>query len=154
MQTEASIEIARPINEVFEFTTEHVAEWSLTVVSDELIEEKPGKVGSRFRTVTEERGRRMEFTGEVTRHEPPRLHEVHLRGRSFDILATYRFEEAGEGRTRLTQRAEIRAKGWFRPVMLALGWLMRRSGCEAQQRELENLKRLMESRSPGTQEAR
>lgn len=42
MTTEQSIEIDRPIADVFRFTTEHVAEWSEVVVSDEVIHERPG----------------------------------------------------------------------------------------------------------------
>ncbi len=55
MHSIASIEIDRPIGEVFAYTNEKVAEWSLTVVEDEIIEDKHG-VGTTFRCVTEESG--------------------------------------------------------------------------------------------------
>lgn len=42
MKSEISIEIDRPIAEVFEYTNNNVPEWSDTVVSDEVIEEKEG----------------------------------------------------------------------------------------------------------------
>ena len=45
MKTSGSIEIDRPMEDVFRLTTEHVADWSILVVEDEMIEEKPG--GSR-----------------------------------------------------------------------------------------------------------
>lgn len=56
MKQQASVEVERPIDEVFEYTNKRVAEWSLTVVEDEVIEEEPGGVGSTFRCVTEDHG--------------------------------------------------------------------------------------------------
>src|SRR5262249_17888760 len=85
MQTKMSVEIDRPINEVFDYTTHNVAEWSIIVVKDEVIDEKPGGVGTTFRVTTEENGRRMEFEGLVTRHEPPTAHAVFMKGSQFDI---------------------------------------------------------------------
>ena len=42
MQTQSSIEIQRPIAEVFDYTTTRVAEWSRLVVEDKVIETKAG----------------------------------------------------------------------------------------------------------------
>ncbi len=67
MRNKGSVEIARPIGEVFRLTSDHVAEWSTVVIEDEVLEEKPGGVGTTFRTVTEENGKRMEFKGGVSR---------------------------------------------------------------------------------------
>ena len=80
MNQQASVEIDRSIDEVFDYTTNRVAEWSLTVVENNVIEEKPGGVGSTFRCVTEDHGSRMEFEGVVTRHEPPNASAIHLTG--------------------------------------------------------------------------
>jgi hypothetical protein len=71
----ASVEIDRPIDEVFTYTNEKVPEWSLTVVEDEVIEDKSG-VGTTFRCVTEERGRRMDFQGVITQWEPRELESL------------------------------------------------------------------------------
>ena len=84
MKSEGSIEIDRPIDDVFRLTNDHVAQWSTIVVENEVIDEKPEGVGTTFRTVTEERGRKMEFHGVVTRHEPPRVSEIHMAGDMFD----------------------------------------------------------------------
>ena len=59
MKTSGSVEIARPIAEVFDYTVNNVAEWSEIVVEDEVIDEKPGHIGTTFRTVTNDRGTRM-----------------------------------------------------------------------------------------------
>ena len=144
MQTETSVEIERPIQEVFDYTTGNVAEWSIIVVSDEVIDEKPEGVGTTFRMVTEDRGHRMEFDGVVTRHAPPTASTVVMRGKQFDIEADYRFEDLG-GRTRVTQRSTVNAKGFVKAIFFLFGWMMRKSSCKAQENELLNLKRLLEA---------
>ena len=102
MQSSCSVEIDKPIEAVFDYTNKNVAEWSSCVVEDVMIEEKNGGgLGTKFRTVTEERGRRMEFAGEVTHYEPPTASTVVLVGDSFDIEAAYTFESLDEGRTRV-----------------------------------------------------
>jgi hypothetical protein len=143
MRTQGSVEIAKPIAEVFAYTTEHVAEWSSIVVEDVVIEEKPDGVGTMFRTVTEDRGTRMEFAGVVTRHEPPTAQTVVLKGKYFNIEAAYTFEDLG-GRTRVTQVSDVTPKGMLKVFFALFGWLMKKGGCDAQRKELENLKRLLE----------
>jgi hypothetical protein len=82
MQNTASIEIDRSIEEVFDFTLNHVSEWSTIVVEDEVIDLiADGGVGTTFRVVTEERGKRMEFDGLVTRHDPPHQSTVQMIGK-------------------------------------------------------------------------
>ena len=71
MRSTLSVEVDRPIAEVFDYSMNNVSEWSITCVEDEVLQEKPEGVGTTFRIVTEERGQRMEFQGVVTRHEPP-----------------------------------------------------------------------------------
>ena len=143
MHSLASVEIDRPIDEVFVYTNEKVAEWSLTVVEDETIEDKGG-VGTTFRCVTEERGRRMEFDGIVTAWEPPTRSAIQLTGKSFDIEAEYRFEDL-DGRTRVTQESTVSGKGFVRIVFFLFGWAMNKQGCKAVSNELESLKQKLEA---------
>lgn len=49
MQTTMSVEIDRPINDVFDYTIHNVAEWSIIVMKDEVIDEKPEGVEATFR---------------------------------------------------------------------------------------------------------
>jgi hypothetical protein len=147
MQSSGSVEIDKPIDVVFEYTINHVAEWSTIVVEDKVVEEKNGGgVGTTFRSVTEERGRRMEFAGEVTQYERPTLCTVVLKGESFEMEAAYRFEAIDENRTRVTQDSDVTPKGFLKVFFFLFGWLMKKGGCDAQQKELENLKRLCEAR--------
>jgi hypothetical protein len=143
MKQQASVEIDRPIDEVFEYTNNNVAEWSITVVEDEVIDETPERVGTSFRCVTEERGNRMEFQGVVTRYERPTASAIRLTGKHFDIEAEYVFEDLG-GRTRVTQQSAVTPKGLFAVFFFLFGWMMHRSACEAQENELNSLKRLLE----------
>jgi len=145
MKQQASVEIDRPVDEVFEYTNNNVAEWSITVVEDEVIEEKPDGVGSTFRCITEDHGRRMEFEGVKTRYEPPNVSAIHLTGTHFDIEAEYVFEDLG-GRTRVRLESSVTPKGFFKVFFFLFGWLMKKSGCKAMEQELSNLKRILEER--------
>ena len=91
MESSVSVDINRPLPEVFRYTNENVSDWSITVVENEVLEETPEKVGSRFRMLTQDRGRQMEMTGEVIRYEENRLSEVFLVGQGFEISAFYIF---------------------------------------------------------------
>ena len=143
MRNEGTVEIDRPIDEVFYLTKDHVAEWSIIVVEDELLEEKPDRVGTTFRTVTEENGRRMEFHGVVTREEPPHVSAVHLTGKTFDIDVEYTFEDLG-GQTRVKQVSFVTGKGVFRVFLFLCGWLMNKSSCKSTDNELNSLKKFCE----------
>ena len=143
MHNAGSIEIDRPIDDVFRLTCEHVAEWSIIVVEDEMLDEKPEGVGSTFRTVTEEEGQRMEFQGVITRHDPPHAQAIRLTGDMFDIETEFTFEDLS-GRTRVTQRADVTGKGFFKLFMLLFGWLMNKSHCKATENELQSLKKFCE----------
>lgn len=149
MRQQASVEIARPIDEVFEYTNNNVAEWSLTVVEDEMLETTPERIGSTFRCVTEDHGCRMDFSGEVIRYEPPNLSRIYLTGKRFDIDAEYRFEGL-DGATRVTLESVVYPRGLTRVFFVLAGWMFHKSGCRAQQAELDNLKQILEGRSVST----
>ncbi len=144
MRTVSSIEIDRPIDDVFALTNDHVAEWSIVVVEDEVLNETPDKVGSTFRSVTEDRGKKMVFQGEVTRWQAPTLSAIHMQGDYFDIDAAYSFEDLG-GRTRVTQNSKVTPKGWLKAFFLLFGWMMKKSSCNAARNELLSLKKFCES---------
>lgn len=146
MRNEASVEIDRPIEDVFRLTTQHVADWSTIVVEDQVLEEKPDGVGTTFRMVTADRGKRMEFQGVVTRHEPPNVHAVQMTGDMFDIEATYTFEDLS-GRTRVTEISNVTGMGGVKVFFLLFGWLMHKSSCQALQKELNSLKQFCEQQA-------
>jgi hypothetical protein len=145
MKAEASVEINRPIEEVFDFTNNHVVEWSVTVVEDTVINETPDRVGTTFKCVTESRGQRLEFQGVVTRWEQPHVSAIELIGDTFDIEAAYFFEATSNG-TRVAQKSVISFKGFLKVVFILCGWMMGKAGCDEAQKELDNLKQVLENR--------
>ncbi len=143
METAASVIIDRPIEQVFKLTNDHVPEWSIVVVSEEVIEKTPQGVGTKFRTVTEDYNRTMEFDGTVTKYDPPHASTVELKSDAFDIVAEYTFEEVID-KTRVTQKSVVTGKGFFKVILWAMGWTMRSSSCKALQKELDSLKSFCE----------
>lgn len=144
MRSIATIEIDRPIDDVFRLTTEHVADWSVVVVEEEVLDQHPDGVGTTFRSVTEDHGKRMEFEGVVTRYEPPFVNAVHMKGKMFDIDTEFTFEDC-MGSTLVTQTAEVTGKGLMKVFFVLCGWMMNKASCKASQIELENLKAYCES---------
>lgn len=148
MKSELSIDIDRPREAVFDVVLKDVAAWSITCVEDERLEDvDDGGVGTRFRTVTEERGRRTEMTGEVTAHDPPRSSRCYLVSDAFEIDVHYDFEELPTG-TRVTQRSEVTFKGFMKVLMALLGWAFKKSACDAQLQELQAMKAYAEEQLP------
>ncbi len=143
MKSEASVEIDRPIDEVFDCAVRKVVDWCSIVVSDEVVNETPDMIGTTFKTVTNDRGREMVFDGQVIEHAPPNRHVVEMTGKQFDVKAEYSFEDIG-GRTLVTERCEVKGKGFFRFMFIIMGWLMRKASCRDLARELENLKNFAE----------
>ena len=148
MKSELSIDVLRPREAVFPVVLENVADWSITCIEDEVIEMKnDGGVGTTFRIVTEEKGRKMEFTGEVTAYDPPNSSRAYMVNKSFDIDVIYDFEEIPGG-TRVTQRTEVHPKGFTKVVFTLMGWMFKKSACDAQLNELEAMKAHAEAKIP------
>ena len=139
MRTKASVLIECPIDEVFDLTSNHVVEWSSIVVEDEAIHETPEKVGSTFRTVTEDRGNRMVFDGVITQYDAPHALCITMNGQMFDIHADYSFDEV-DGMTQVTQDCEVRGKGLLKIMFALTGWAMRKKSCRELEKELNHLK--------------
>lgn len=143
MQSEASVEIDCPIDEVFRAANEDVVQWSRIVVEREVLEAKPEGVGTIFRVATKQNGQRMEFMGVVTRYEPPQVSGVFLQGALFDVEGESHFENLG-ARTRVTQTSRVKGKGFVKVLFFLCGWLMKKAGRKAAQDELDSLKRYCE----------
>jgi hypothetical protein len=146
IKTEGSVEIDRPIHEVFRLTNEDVAKWSIVVDESELLDGTEKGVGTRFRSVTEDHGKRMEFQGIVTAYDPPYASAVKLTGDMFDIEAAYSFEDLGQ-RTKVTQFSTVTGKGFVKLFFLLCGWMMNKASGDALAKELNSLKRYCETYS-------
>ena len=146
METTRSIEIDRPIEVVFDYTLSNVSEWSIIVVEDEVTSAGPVEVGTTFHTITEERGERVEFDGRVTKHEPPTAHSVVMQGKQFSMEVNYTFTE-NDNRTQVTQHSQVHAKGFLKVMFALFGWAMKKSSCDALDKELASLKKCCEKKT-------
>ena len=96
MTTAGSVGIDKPIAEVFDYTVNNVAEWSVTVVEEKVIEQTTDGVGSRFHVlIRDPGGKPMEFDGTVTFNERPTAQTVVMIGKQFDIEGS-RGEDEGD----------------------------------------------------------
>ena len=109
-------------------------------------------MGSTFRVVTEEHGKQMEFQGVVTVYDAPHRHHVEMTGKSFDIDSEFTFAELSPNRTLATQSADVTGKGFFKIILFCTGWLMKKSQCDASNKELESLKAFCEKNREATGE--
>jgi uncharacterized membrane protein len=143
MRIVESVQINRPLDEVYEFVAnpENLPEWTGTVI--ETRKETPGPLleGSTFITVGKFLGRRVESPFEVTAHESPRVHSHKSTGGPLPTEWTLTFEEVAGG-TRYTQVAEGEPGGFFGLV----GPLLERVGRRQLRTDLENLRDLLEAR--------
>ncbi len=145
MRIEESVEINRPLEEVFNYVAnpENLPEWSGIVLEVQKEGQGQPQEGDRFTTVAKFLGRRFETPMEVTAHEPPRRHTDRSTGGPFPQEYTFILEETAEGRTRLTQLAEGEPGGFFRLV----GPLLEMAGRRQFRADLGNLKDLLEAGS-------
>ena len=98
---EHTVEIDRPIDEVFAYLTdlERLPEWQASV--SEVQVDGPVEPGSRFRDVREFMGRRAASTLEVTELEPPRRFSLRVAEGPIRYEIDHRLEERGQ-RTSVT----------------------------------------------------
>jgi uncharacterized membrane protein len=148
MRVEESIEINRPLEEVFGYMAnpENLPEWTGLVVevgnvqkssSDQLQE------GDAFTLVAKFLGRRFETPYERTSYEPDRHFKERAAGGPIpDQEWTYTFEEVSEGATRLTRAVEGEPGGFFKLADPLIERALKRQV----RNDLETLKDLLEAR--------
>jgi uncharacterized protein YndB with AHSA1/START domain len=144
-RNEAWIEIAAAPAEVFPWlaASERRCEWMGALTESEPLTEGSPEVGSRFRDVFEDLGRRVELEAEIVELEPPHAMTVHLHSRVFDATSSQRLEELEGGRTRLTAVIETEYKQ--RAARLAAPVVTRHAQRRLEQ-DLARLKELVEGR--------
>ncbi|MGH2691061.1 MAG: SRPBCC family protein [Actinomycetota bacterium] len=141
IEADASVTIARPIEEVFAFVTDPANDprWQ-----DDLLEASrsgPVAPGSHVHTAVKFMGRR-DIDIEILEAEPPRRLKVQTRsGPPFGLLPliTYELTPAAGGTT-FTRRLRMSAKGAGKIMQPMMGFMSRRYN----RRFLANLKRVME----------
>jgi uncharacterized protein YndB with AHSA1/START domain len=145
VRVEASVDIMRPIAEVFAYVTDptKTPEWSSLALACTLEGSGPIGVGSRMRTIGKFLGRRLESTAEVTRYDPPTkfaMRDISGPGR-FEIER--QLESVGEG-TRYRSTIVGESGGLFKLADPAVAALMKRTV----ETDLHTLKVLLEAKVP------
>lgn len=143
MRVEESVDINRPIAEVFSYTAEpqNLPEWTSLV--QEVQKEGQGEIkeGDRFTAIAKFLGRSFETPFEVSVHQSPRRHSDKSVGGPFDQEYTYTFEETAGGGTRLTYVVEGEPGGFFKLA----GPLLEAAGRRQFRADLGTLKDLLEA---------
>ena len=137
VRIEVSEEIDRPVGVVFNFyAKDHVRNHPRWDPDIELwrTSDEPIGVGTIIQRRNSRWGTPVEGTMEVVEYEPNRAFGTVTREGGMEIPGTATFEEAGEGRTRLTTRAEMPIDESMKDRMSGLV-----------QRSIRNIKKLIEA---------
>ena len=126
-RTEGSIDIARPAEVVFDFVADmrHEPRYNPEMSSVELLTEGPIGVGSRFRAVTQARGRPLEMHVELTEVERATRVASVMHSDVIDVTGSMTFSPVPGG-TRLRWSWDVRPMGWLRVLGPVIGWQGRR----------------------------
>jgi uncharacterized protein YndB with AHSA1/START domain len=142
---DTSVTIARPVDDVFAVLTNPTLspKWSSNAISGELLTDGPPRIGSQRRAVVKGMfGRTMESVMEVTELEPNRAVALKLLSASWGGSGRTRYTfTTVDGGTRVDWHWEMEPGGWLRPLSKPFMAVFERMF----QRDLDNLKRVMES---------
>ncbi len=124
-------------------TPERARVWMHDVTATEILDARPGMVGTTFRETVSDASGSLEMRGTVTAYEPDRRISFHLESRANRLDVEYAVEPAGGG-TRLTVNATIRWALIVR-ILTLLRPGFERSVSDQMLGELMELKRLCEA---------
>ena len=104
---EHSLDIERPVDEVFAFVTnvENAPRWQAWAEEAKMTSEGPLGVGTKYIYACRILGRRIESTGEFTAYEPNRRYGWKVTSGPIQAEADYVFESLNGG-TRVTIRGQ------------------------------------------------
>lgn len=136
--------IDRPCAEVAGYAGDptHAPQWYANIESVEWQTPPPVRVGSAMDFVAHFLGRRLAYRYEVVELDPGLRLVMRTAQGPFPMETTYTWEPEGEARTRMTLRNRGEPSGFSRITAPVMATAMRR----ANQKDLANLKRILESR--------
>lgn len=139
-----SITVDRPREQVATYTADPVnaPEWYVNIDSARWLTDPNLGVGSRVAFSARFLGRTLSYVYEIARFDPLERLVMRTAEGPFPMQTTYTWEDAGPGATRMELRNTGHPRGFFR----VLGPLLARSMHKANSKDLQNLKRLLESR--------
>lgn len=137
--------IDRPRREVASFAGDptNAPRWYVNIRSVEWETAPPVAVGSRMAFVASFLGRRLAYTYEVVELVPEARLVMRTAQGPFPMETTYAWEDAGEGRTRMS----LRNRGEPRGFSTLLAPLMEPAMRRANEKDLARLKALLEGRA-------
>jgi uncharacterized protein YndB with AHSA1/START domain len=143
VDVETEIEIRRPRDEVAAYTAdpENATAWYANIERVEWKTAPPLAVGSRVAFVARFLGRRLEYTYEIRDYTPGERLVMSTAQGPFPMETTYTWADAPSGGTRMTLRNRGEPAGFARVGAS----MMARSMRKANRKDLEQLKRLLES---------
>ncbi len=115
IKIELSIDINRPVEEVFAYVTDPAndAKWQDGVIESRLVSDGPMGVGSKIRDVRKLLGRQIESELEVTEYIPNKLFSLKVASGPLPFEMRQTFHPSGEG-TRIDLVAEGEPAGVFK----------------------------------------
>jgi carbon monoxide dehydrogenase subunit G len=145
MRITNTIEINSTPEEVFNWLKDpnKAMEWMTSVSRGEIVKQTPNMVGTTFRETIEENGRGTEMEGVIIDYVANRKIAFHLSGKFNTVDVETSLEQVG-GITRLSQKANIRFKSFFKITSIILGPLFKKKIIKQSQSELAKLKELCE----------
>jgi uncharacterized protein YndB with AHSA1/START domain len=140
------IVVERPREEVAAYASDpaNATAWYENIERVEWQTEPPVAVGSRVAFVARFLGRRLAYTYEIRELVPGERLVMSTADGPFPMETTYTWADDGRGGTRMTLRNRGRPSGFSRVAAPVLVSAMRR----ANRKDLERLKRILESRAP------
>ena len=115
------------------------------LVEDEALLETPEKVGSKFRQVFLEKGKRMEMTGEITAYVENKRMRVTMIGDMFELDVDYILNSLTDNQTEVTQESQINFKGLIKLFALLFILMSKISSKDPQAEAHATLKAMAES---------
>jgi hypothetical protein len=125
VHVEGNIDIARPVDEVFDFVADQRNEplYNAQMTSSEKVTGGPIGVGTQFHATITNRGKPTDMVIEVTGFERPRHMESTSHLSTMDLDGGLTFEPVPGG-TRMSWAWNVRPTGflaWLRPLVGAIG---------------------------------
>ena len=153
MKNQASIDIQRPITDVFILATDHIAQWSGFVAESRPTNiAEDGGVGTTFLYSVRKPNRQatLEMEAEIIEYTPPTRSTFVMRSRFHEIEVALDFESLSEDRTRVTQYWNWRTKGVWHLLLGLLETFIGKHLDRLQAAELDRLRVHCESGAPAT----
>jgi uncharacterized membrane protein len=139
--------IDRPREDVARYAMlpENEPRWIGGIKETRMVGDPPVRVGSEVARVAGFLGRRIDHALKVVEHEPGRMIVMDSVRGPFPMRVTYAFEDAPGGGTRVRNRVEGEATGFYGIAAPLMSAAVRRN----LRRDLATLKRIMEARPAG-----